>query len=126
MIRKVSLILLILVYTLMNFRILTVYAGFNFNKNYIANSLCKNKDVPGSCCKGKCYLNKEVQKADDESSSQSNNNTVNSKEDLSSQIIFSNDEIFPPSANRLYNTYKLNYSTLFMESDTPPPKDISC
>lgn len=34
------------------------------NKDYIAKNLCINKDKPKSCCKGKCHMIKQLQKAD--------------------------------------------------------------
>lgn len=33
------------------------YAAFN---KYIVEELCVNRDVPDSCCKGKCYLEKRL------------------------------------------------------------------
>jgi hypothetical protein len=36
------------------------YAAF---KDYIASNLCVNKDIPKSCCKGKCYLEKQLKKS---------------------------------------------------------------
>lgn len=34
------------------------------NKAYVSNELCVNKDVPESTCHGKCYLKKQLNKAD--------------------------------------------------------------
>lgn len=33
---------------------------FELNKERIAKELCVEKDVEGSCCKGKCYLSKQL------------------------------------------------------------------
>jgi len=33
------------------------------NKDYIAKNLCVNRDKPKSCCKGKCHMIKQLQKA---------------------------------------------------------------
>ncbi len=35
------------------------------NKDYIAKNLCINKDKPKSCCKGKCYMMKQLQKTNE-------------------------------------------------------------
>jgi hypothetical protein len=35
---------------------------YQLNKNYIASSLCVNRSKPMSCCKGKCFLRKQMQK----------------------------------------------------------------
>lgn len=34
---------------------------FKLNQDYIATTLCEEKDIPQSCCRGKCQLNKMVQ-----------------------------------------------------------------
>lgn len=33
------------------------------NKDFIAKNLCENRNKPKSCCKGKCYLLKQLKKA---------------------------------------------------------------
>ena len=38
------------------------YVDYTFNKEYISKNFCINKDIPGNCCHGKCYLNKQLQK----------------------------------------------------------------
>lgn len=35
------------------------------NQAYITATLCENKDKPEMNCNGKCYLNKQLKKADD-------------------------------------------------------------
>ncbi|WP_432712600.1 hypothetical protein [Pedobacter sp.] len=37
-----------------------VYAGYEFNKNYIVSTLCENRDKPVMQCNGKCYLAKKL------------------------------------------------------------------
>ena len=37
-----------------------IVLSYEINKDYIAKNLCVNRAVPGSCCKGKCYLHKEL------------------------------------------------------------------
>jgi len=41
-----------------------VLLHFELNQEYIANELCVEKDIPDSCCKGKCYLNDALEKAE--------------------------------------------------------------
>ena len=53
-------ILLILLTGLQTFSRLWVLLDFEINKSYIAENLCVNRATPGSCCKGKCYLKKEL------------------------------------------------------------------
>lgn len=39
-----------------------IYLSFSFNQQEIAKTLCENKDKPKSCCEGKCVLEKELKK----------------------------------------------------------------
>jgi hypothetical protein len=39
---------------------------YHINGNYIASNLCENKDKPNSCCHGRCFLKKQMQKEDSE------------------------------------------------------------
>jgi hypothetical protein len=39
-----------------------VIAQFNLNQKYIAEKLCVNRFKPRSCCKGKCFLAKQLNK----------------------------------------------------------------
>lgn len=41
-----------------------VLVSFYIHQDYIASELCVEKDVEGSCCKGSCVLQKELQKTD--------------------------------------------------------------
>jgi hypothetical protein len=52
------------------------------NKEYIAKNLCVNKDKPKSCCKGKCHMVKQLQKAtkNSETDPRNTNNRVQLKE----------------------------------------------
>jgi hypothetical protein len=38
---------------------------YKLNENYIATTLCENKDKPACCCHGKCFLKKQLQKDED-------------------------------------------------------------
>ncbi len=35
------------------------------NQAHITEAFCENKNKPQMCCNGKCYLNKQLKKADD-------------------------------------------------------------
>lgn len=43
-----------------------VVLDFQLNKNYVASALCVNRDKPRSCCHGKCFLKKQLQKEDEQ------------------------------------------------------------
>lgn len=43
---------------------LGVVAYYEYNKKYIAETLCENRAKPQLKCCGKCYLNKQLKKAE--------------------------------------------------------------
>lgn len=49
---------------------------FNLNREYIARSLCENRNKPSKKCNGKCYLKKQLRKVDDTEHGSSNGNTL--------------------------------------------------
>jgi hypothetical protein len=51
------------------------YIDYAVNKDYIAKYLCINRFDPHSCCKGKCYLEKQIKKSLDNKDSKDNNTT---------------------------------------------------
>lgn len=49
-------------YSIIVFSTLLPYAEYALNYKYISTQLCENKEKPELKCKGKCHLNKQVQK----------------------------------------------------------------
>ena len=45
-----------------------VMLDFELNQDYIAKNLCENRNKPCCHCNGKCYLKKQLNKADKETS----------------------------------------------------------
>lgn len=41
-----------------------IFINFKLNQKELAQTVCENKDKPKSCCKAKCYLEKEIKKED--------------------------------------------------------------
>ena len=39
------------------------YLEYLLYKDYISKNLCIQKDIPGNCCEGKCYLEEQLKKA---------------------------------------------------------------
>lgn len=64
MFRSCIAFLLILSLTAANFSRLFIYAGFEWNKGFIASALCENKARPQLHCNGKCYLKKKLKDAE--------------------------------------------------------------
>jgi hypothetical protein len=65
MLQRITAYLLIIALITVNFSRLFIYAGFELNRNYIATTLCENRDKPQLHCNGKCYFMKKVKQAQD-------------------------------------------------------------
>jgi len=70
MFNKPVAILILLSLLTVNFSSLFVLAGFQLNKQYIAERLCINKNKPELHCNGKCYLMKKLRMAQDKEQKQ--------------------------------------------------------
>lgn len=57
-------ILILLVVLLQNFSKIIIIADFQLHRDYIAKHLCIKKDTVDNCCKGKCYLQKQLNEED--------------------------------------------------------------
>ena len=67
--KKLITILLLLIFSGQTFSKGIVYTWFYIHRNTIAKTICEQKDVKDSCCKGSCYLTKKL-KQDDKAKSE--------------------------------------------------------
>ncbi|SDG30845.1 hypothetical protein ACRQ5D_25855 [Mucilaginibacter sp. P25] len=72
MFRRFTAILLLFSVLVMNLNSLWLYAGFRLNQDYIAAKLCANKSRPMLHCNGRCFLSKQLKKANSEEKSNEN------------------------------------------------------
>lgn len=61
-------IVLVLSFTLQAAANLLLWIHYEWNKAYISKVLCEKKNLLNSCCKGKCFLKKQVDKQEEISS----------------------------------------------------------
>ncbi len=54
--------------TVMNFSPLIYFTEYLINNDYIMNELCIERKQPTSCCKGRCYLARQLERASNGSS----------------------------------------------------------
>ena len=59
-----------------------VLLDFELNKDYIIKNLCENRSKPKICCKGKCFLKKQLQKADKEENIPAGKSSRNKSEEI--------------------------------------------
>jgi hypothetical protein len=64
-VKKITSIALVLILSAQCFYQLGVITYFHLNNDYIAEVLCINKEKPITMCHGKCFLNKNLDVADD-------------------------------------------------------------
>lgn len=60
---------LLSVFLLQTFDSVLVYAQYLLNREFIAATLCENRDMPEMQCDGKCYLRKQLQQHHEEKDS---------------------------------------------------------
>jgi hypothetical protein len=67
------------------------YIQYAIFKDYIAKTLCINKDKPKSCCQGKCFLEKELKKSTEtnDTEGKSSNKKISNKE-VNEFLVFHN------------------------------------
>lgn len=73
MTQRLTAILILLIFSVSEFKPLIHLVDYAVNYEYISTELCVEKDEPESCCKGKCYLSDQLASA------------VDSKDDSSSE-----------------------------------------
>lgn len=64
MVKKIIAIFLLLIFSGQTFSKGIVYTWFFIHQNTIAKTICEQKDVKDSCCKGSCYLTKKLKQDD--------------------------------------------------------------
>jgi len=65
MVRRITGYFLIAALLSANFSTLFAFAGFNFNRDYIAAHLCVNRSRPWLHCNGKCYFMRKIKQEQD-------------------------------------------------------------
>jgi hypothetical protein len=73
--KQITTILLALLIFLQPFSKLWIVVSFKFNQESIAKTLCVKKEIKKNTCQGKCYLKKQLDKADEKEQKQAPTNT---------------------------------------------------
>ena len=94
------------------------------NKDYIAKNLCINKDKPKSCCKGRCYMMKQLQKANKntEDTPKNTNSRVQLK-DLNEFVVCKADSFSEEIGSYIYFVhYLFSYRKMAIAAIFIPPE----
>ena len=107
----------------MSIRVLLVYVAFQNNQTYIAEILCINKDKVDDCCKGKCYLGKQLQNNTDTDDQQNDNNKVRT---IDVHDLVDCCSVFYVDANQKYSSsYNIALDDITIHKTYPPPEVIT-
>jgi hypothetical protein len=93
------------------------------HKDFYKNVLCFNKNVPNSCCHGKCQLKNDIKNSDDTGSNPISIPRFQNKENF----VFNLDKTdldFPENFNNKKSIFFviLIFNLIFIDLPTPPPK----
>ena len=108
----------------MVFRPLIPIMEYAVNYDYIVETLCINKNKPEVHCNGKCYLSKELAKANDTESSPLSKGKTSGQKILDIYILPEISEIKNTDQSYKINfsfIYEKNYSFLFLKHIFRPP-----
>ena len=106
------------------------YIDYAFNKDYIAENLCENKEKPKLKCEGKCHLKKEVEKIANELGESENESQKSPKYKFKLKINLI-DQVLKVSCalngTQLVKKHRVSVNerifTTFFDVPTPPPKN---
>lgn len=123
--KKITRLLLALLYTALVMKPFAPYVEYTVLKDYISEVLCINQDRPELNCQGKCYLNKQVNKANDVDP-QSNQTPKPQKDIKLLSILVSCITGIEPAKNKLILfSQNLHFITdFYSDIPTPPPKKL--
>lgn len=127
MFRQVIIFLLILTTLTANCSRFFVFAGFELNKNYIVNNLCKNRNKPYLHCNGKCYFMKKIKQAKENEKKQEGKDSLNRLEISFFQEPFqfiTIAPIIPEIVKSNFTYYKYSYSSSYLATFFRPPKQV--
>ncbi len=103
------------------------YIGYQINKAYIARVLCVNRDKPQLHCDGKCYLDKQLKKANDlpDRDEQIPAPRIDLDKLPTALINYQVFNLSNTQTKKIYfSKYHFSLSEFRMEIPTPPPKAL--
>ena len=122
MLHKLTALLLLIVVAGSSFNKAIVLLDYSLNKNFIAAELCENRSTPKSCCQGKCFLKKQLQK---EESAKNTSGSV--KEETNIQWFCEEESVnnfYASSDDLLFADYLLKHYSVSLSAVFHPPGTI--
>ncbi|PHR26145.1 MAG: hypothetical protein COA38_15530 [Fluviicola sp.] len=125
--QRLLIILILIVFSISEFKPLVYLAEYAFNYEYIATELCIEKEEPESACKGKCYLTKQLAKAitpNDDSTSERKTPKIESEK--APMILFASESLdFFIAKDQLHSPIihgDAHFDDITLKIPTPPPR----
>lgn len=87
---------------------LSLFAWYSINKQVIAEKLCVNKANPKLHCEGKCYLGKQLQKAEEGEKKSAANILKEKNEFISNHSMIQCFQPYQTKTSKLYYPTSLN------------------
>ncbi|MFZ4583240.1 MAG: hypothetical protein ACOYM7_11385 [Paludibacter sp.] len=105
-------LLVILIFNIFRFEI--PYIEYALFKEYIAENLCENKEVPESCCEGKCFMEKQVKQVNETRETQTTNEKNSTKiPQIKETKEYLQTRSLLPSATEFSFNYPIHPETIF-------------
>ena len=123
--KKITCLFLALIYTLLVMKPFAPYLEYTLFKDYISEFLCINQEKPELSCNGKCYLNKQLKKANDADPQPNQTAKPRIEMQLVSILIDCKNGIEAAKNNRIFFSQNdLFIPDFYSDIPTPPPKDL--
>ena len=126
--KRLSAILLLVMLISSNFSLFMVYAGFQLNQKFIAETLCINRSRPWMHCNGKCYFMRKIHQAEENEKKQEAKDNLNRLEVSFFQEPFQFTSIAPTileTVKSSFPAYTYIYSSRYLSTIFRPPKQIA-
>jgi len=96
MLRQCSALVLLVAFVASSFSKAVIVVDFYANRDYIAKTLCENRDKPMMHCCGRCQLRKRLQHNDNQ-----DRNNPERRADNKQEVFFSDDSVSAPMVPEL-------------------------
>ncbi|WP_235324472.1 hypothetical protein [Pedobacter lusitanus] len=125
MFRKAVLFFYMLITLMANCSRFFIFAGFEFNKEYIASNLCINRNRPELHCNGKCYLMKKIKQAEENEKKEAARNNLSQLEVSFCQEPFTFSFLDPSAlsiSDPSFSVYAYLYTNPYIRNIFRPPR----
>lgn len=114
-------ILLLFLFLILSFSKTIIFVHYRLNLDFIKKELCENKSKPQLKCNGKCYLNKQVKKAENNSKNLPESLKQKDEYKLIGHAQFTFNVITFNLAKKFFTINEICLGNIFKNIFIPPP-----